>query len=141
MKALRFILPVFVMLFGVVACKKAKDIETDFSDLKGKAAGMWIEFGSCKGCRTVEFSSNELILRYTLEEKSETMPYTVISADSIQVKRKLDNNILYTTRHGVVFNNDGTLELKNFIRGDELIVYDSPSDVVNFHDLLLKKAK
>lgn len=137
MKIMKWIIPVLIAtLLG--ACSKVKNIKPDFSDLKKEVFGSWIEVGDCEGCRQVEFSSNELTVHYLEGDIRETMPFSFISKDSIQVKRNIDGKLM-TTLHGVVFHEDGTTELKNFVRGEEQVVYRLPTDVVNFHPLVLRR--
>lgn len=126
----------------LVACSKTENSEPDFSELKKEFVGKWIETGECEGCREVEFTSKEQKVKPLISfgGKVETMPLSVISKDLIQVKRDIDGQLMETV-HGLIFHEDGTLEIKNFVRGLELVVYTDPSDVKNFHPLLLKRIK
>lgn len=123
-----------------MACSKTELKDPDFSELTKELTGAWKEIGDCEGCREFQISLEELTVHDILDNKEETMPFAFFIQDSIEVYRNIDGQLMHT-RHRVIFHKDGTVEIKNFIRGEETVVYTSPSDVENFHPILLKKTK
>lgn len=123
-----------------IACSKTKLEEPDFPKLKEELKGIWKEVGDCEGCREFEISLEELTVHDILDSKKETMSFTFFTQDSIKVYRNIDGKLMHT-HHRVVFHEDGTVEFKNFMRGEETTVYSLPTDVKHFHPILLQKTK
>lgn len=126
------------IVMATVGCSKDKTVEIDFPELKKEIAGLWTEAGECPDCREVKITLDELTVELIGSDTRETMPYTFFTKDSIQVYRNIDGKMMHT-RHKVISHVDGTLELQNFTRGIEQVVYSLPTDVKHFHPMVLER--